>query len=339
MRSVKSFGRKSALFSAAAVFVAAVAAYAAWRLWRFGADQMRRSAVVVVCEEWNSVDVDGKQLFYFSALVGDSAMTGITLNRDSAVHRHYAGGVWVDRCFALPSCNGLVASVVPSGCRDAVLPDSADIYALCRDASVRQFKTLRGRKAELDYYLCAHGVQDAEYHLIASLATAVRRAYNDVVGVGVKLEEAGPGARFSVVTHRKYTVVCRDSVGRVLRLACKQVAAESGARVVLLQTDGGVVPSSAKPVAVMPWNVSAKGGIRVVGFGGTGEVGLECDTVLPQLLPGNATRRLRHDIPQVLAADGSPVFTAKGRFVGLLAADSIIGRRQLGRLLKKGGRQ
>lgn len=339
MKCMKPLGRKSVFFSAAAVLVAAVAAYAAWRLWRFGADQMRRSAVVVVCEEWNSVDVDGKQLFYFSALEGDTAMTGITLCRDSAVHRHYAGGVWVDRCFALPSCNGLVASVMPSGCREASLPDSADIYALCRDASVRRFKTLRGRKSELDYYLCAHGVQDAEYHLIASLATAVRHDYNDVVSVGVKLEEAGSGARFSVVTHRKYTVVCRDSVGRVLRLACKQVAAEKGSRLVLLQTDGGIVPSSAKPVAVMPWNASAKGGIRVVGFGGTGEIGLECDTVLPQLLPGNATRRLRHDIPQVLAADGSPVFTAKGRFVGLLSADSIIGRRQLGRLLKKGGRQ
>lgn len=339
MRSVKPFGRKSAVLFAASVLVAAVAAYVAWRLWRFGADQMRRSAVVVVCEEWNSVDVDGKQLFYFSALEGDTAMTGITLCRDSAVHRHYAGGVWVDRCFARPSCDGLVASVVPKGCRDAVLPDSAGIYALCRDAVVRRFKTLRGRKAELDYYLCAHGVQDSEYHLIASLATAVRRDYNDVVGVGVKLEEVGPVARFSVVTHRKYTVVCRDSIGRVLRLACKQVANEKESRLVLLQTDEGVMPTSAKPVAVMPWNASAKGGIRVVGFGGTGESGLECDTVLPQILPGNAARPLRHDIPQVLAADGSPVFTAKGRFVGLLSGDGITGRRQLRRLIEKGGQQ
>ncbi len=339
MTRMKPFGRKSALFLAAAVLAAAVAAYAVWRLWRFDAAGMRRSAVVVVCEEWHSVDVGGKALFYFSAAEGDTALAGITLCRDSALHRHYAGGVWIDRCFALPSCDGLVASVVPEGCREAALPDSADLYALCRDAAMRRFKTLRGRKAELDYYLCAHGVQDAEYHLIASLATAVRRDYNDVVGVGEKLENAGPGTRFAVVTHRRYTAVCRDSVGRVLRLDCKPLAADRRSRLVLLHTAGGVVPPSAKAVAAMPWDAFAVGDVRVVGFGGTGEIGLECDTVPPKLFPSNTAHPMRRDIPPVLAADGSPVFTAKGRFVGLITGDSIAGRRQLRQLLQKGGRK
>lgn len=336
MKCKECSGLKRAVLFAAAVLACAVAAYAAWRLWRFDAGQMRRSAVVVVCEEWNSVDVDGKALFYFSAFAGDTAVAGITQCRDSAVHRHYAEGVWVDRCFARPSCDGLVASVMPQGCREAKLPDSAALYAMCRDAVVRRFKTLRGRKAELDYYLCAHGVQDAEYHLIASLATAVRRDYNDVVGVGVKLEDAGPGARLSVVTHRSYTVVCHDSVGRVQRLACQQVAADRRLRLVLFQTVGGVLPTSAKPVALMPWNAFAADNIMAVGFGGIGEIGMECDTVMPQLVPGTTGNRQRHGIPQALAADGSPVFTAKGRFVGMLAGDSIIGRRQLGRFVKKG---
>ena len=60
-----------------------------------------------------------------------------------------------------------------------------------------------------------------------------------------------------------------------------------------------------------------------MGFGGLGENGLACDTVSPQIIPGSI-RKGQHNLPRILASDGSAVFTAKGWPLGLVKGNRIV---------------
>lgn len=315
-----------------------VAGMAAWLLYPENAENICRSTVIVETTTWHEVDVNGRPVLYFSSVRGDSSLVRVTHRRDSALHRHYAAGCWVNGVPGIPSCHGRIASVDAADVK-VRLRRNADVGKLCREAVEQELKTLKGQNSELDYYLRVHGVQDNGYQQIAALAQHVRQNYAESLRAKAILDSLGTKARFSVATRSTYAVAYRDEAGTRRRAACRLLAHDARTHAVILQTKNDSTPGGVHALTMLPWRHRGGGAIRVAGYGGLGVSGIECDTVGVRLLPGHSTKYGRHDIPAVLASDGSAVFTARGQFLGITSGEEIVGRMQLRQLMKQGGKR
>lgn len=319
------YSKKKLVTAAIAALAVALAAFAAWRLAPMSAASMRGSALIVEQSAWHEISIDGKPRLYFSASMGDSVLLGVTANRDSAAHHKRVAGCWIDRWTLLPSCGGRVATVYCPAPRTPALRGDSAIVRLCRQSIATQLKTLKTQKSELDYYLRVHGVQDNGYQTIAALAGRITKAYDDVARAGHLLDSLTSGGRhrLAVKSVTEYVAISHGSDGKPRRTPLLPLSADRKGGTMLLRAADGTTPDGACPLSPMPWGKKAERDIRAVGFPGLGEEGLECDTVAPIIVPGHKLRGTRHDIPRVLAADGAPVFTAKGRFIGIINGNSI----------------
>lgn len=337
MKCFKIFTRKSFLLTML-VLLLVVAGAAAWLMHPENAETIRRSALVVEVTTWHEVDAGGKAVLYFSEMQGDSALVRVTHHRDSALHRHYSAGCWVNKWPGIPSCFGRLASVDVA--EEKVRPRSdADVAQMCREAVELELKALKGQKAELDYYLRSHGVQDNGYQQIAALAGHVRQSYDECLRSKAILDSLGNGVRLGVATRSTYKATYRDESGKRHSVPCRLLTRDERTGAIMLQANDGLTPDGAHALSLLPWRHNGDGAIRVAGFPGLGVKGIESDTVSVRLLPGHSTKYGRHDIPAVLAPDGSAVFTAHGQFLGLTRGKEIVERTLLRKLFEQGGRQ
>lgn len=320
------YSKKKLFFVVLTAVVCVVAIMGAWRFVPASETEMRGSVAIVDQTSWNEISVNGKPLIYFSDAIGDTALLGVTANRDSAVHHKRVAGCWIDRWAIIPSCGGRIATVYNPTPKAPSLKTDSDIIRLCRQSVATQLKTLKAQKNELDYYLRVHGVQDNGYQTIASLAMRVNAACGDVEKAGKIIDSVANAKRqrLAVKAMTRYTAICRESNGKTTHVALNVVYANPKRRSLLLQTTDRHTPKEAKPITLLPWDPKAERTILAVGFPGLGEQGLECDTVSPIIVPGHKFKGGRHDLPRILASDGSPVFTAKGRFIGIVSGNRII---------------
>lgn len=319
------FSGKRIFLTVAAVLVIAAIGVVAWQLTPMSASSMRNSAVIVEQKTWQEIDIDGKAHLFFSSVKGDSALLGVTANRDSAVHHKYTTGCWVNRWAVIPSCMGRVVTTYSDCPKAPGIKSDSDIVRLCRKSIDTQMRTLKAQKAELDYYLRVHGVQDNGYQTIAALAGRVSRAYSDVARAEriVDSLSAGKHHRFSIRQRTEYTAVFRNNEGKITRKKM-EVIANCKRLTVTLQACDRTTPDGVSVLTLANWGTSSERNICAVGYPGLGENGLECDTVSPIITPGHKTKGGKHDLPNVLAADGAPVFTSKGRFIGIITKGNIV---------------
>lgn len=317
---------KTKLWCTLAVLCILAAIAAAWRLLPTSADGMRSSAVIVSQTSWYEVRIDGKPLLYFSDAIGDTALLGVTANRDSASHHRLTAGCWTDRWPILPSCLGRITTAYSATPKVPRLKGDSAIVRLCRQSIATQLKTLKVQKTELDYYLRVHGVQDNGYQTIAALAQRIGTAYSDVARAGQLIDSlsARKKHKFSIATATQYAAVFRDSEGHITRVSLKPVFADSRRHFMALQTADGKTPAGATPLSPTLWNCHKERDIRAVGFPGLGERGLECDTVTPAIIAGHLSKDGQHGLPRILASDGSPVFTARGLFIGIVSGNTVV---------------
>lgn len=307
------------------LLAAALCCLVAWRLVPPSADGIRESAVIVEQAAWQEVCADGKPLLYFSSAAGDSALLGVTANRDSALHRRRIAGCWINRWAVIPSCEGRILTARMAAPRAPRVKGDTAILAMCRASVARQLATLKAQKSELDYYLRVHGVQDNGYQTIAALAARLNRTYDDVARAGRLIDSvaAGKGHRLAIRAAVGYAAIFRDDSARIVRKPLHLLAAGNSGKTMTLQTADRTTPPTATPLSPLPWQRDRERDIRAVGFPGLGEQGLECDTISPVIIPGRRLRGARHDFPRILVSDGSPVFTAGGMFLGITAGDNI----------------
>ena len=312
------------------VAVCAIIGMAVWRrVAPMDADGMHRS-VVAIEQRWvDAVTIDGRECLFFASARGDTALAGVTTYRDSARHSRLSAGCWIAPGVLVPTCRGRVATVaVRMGHLPAVRGDSA-IVRLCRSSLAAELRTLRSQKSETDYYLRSHGVQDEGYQQIAALAVRIGREYDGAVRALRLIDSiaADTSRRHRLGLRRAvgYAALCRQAGGGVRRVPLVKAGTLSGRRALVLQTADRSMPDGAVAVALWPSASRLSGrSIRVAGLPGIGCEGLECDTASPVVVPGSTDRSGCHDIPALLAADGAPAFTAKGRFMGLVSGRSVV---------------
>lgn len=319
-----------------AVVCICVAAVCAWRLMPATAKQMDRAQLVVERTSWHEICADGHPILFFDTMKGDSAILGVTANRDSATHVDKMAGCWIDEWVLVPSCRGHVACVDRRMPGNMKIGEGKKAIEMCQRSVEKQLQTLGYQKSELDYYIRVHGVQDNGYQQIAALRQKVDAAYLDVMRAKDIIDSiAGTAnARLTVKSHNTYTAVFHSN-GKVCRTAMNMIKHNGGNGLTLLQTTDHNTPDGVATVRVVPWTYRFGGDVCCTGIGGLGEDGLACDTVWPTVVPGHVAADGKHDFPKVLASDGCAVYSLRGRFAGLISGDSVVSRRQLRSIFDK----
>lgn len=323
---------KKAFYIAVCVFGVALASWATWRLLPSSADEMKRCAVVVNAESWHEVRVDGKPLLYFAECYGDSAVSDLRTVRNEALHRTYSAGFWTNRWLMMPSCEGRIVTAIETPTDALRACADSTIMRLCREAAAARLKTLKHQKSELNYYMRVHSVHDYGYQDVATLDTRVCSEYAEAERVLHIIDSITAGKHgVCVKTRHEYTATYRTEEGKLMHTRLRFVGSADG--LTLLQTADGKTPEGVATLALLPWNASDIGEARAVGFPTIAVKGMECDTVSAHILPARIAQGGKHNLPQMLAGNGTPVFSTKGRFVGIVSGDTIAARKTIRRIL------
>lgn len=307
----------------------------AWHLWPVSSAVMKQSSLTISRASWYEVDVDGKPLLYFRNAVGDSLLQGITSCRDSAIHHHRMTGCWVNRWAAFPSCKGRVMCIDNNEPRKFNTPNKDSLMHLLRKSLDRELHILGYQKSELDYYLRVHGVQDNGYQYIAALAAKVDKAYGEA-SCALYLVDSLSQSRFGRLTvnlRSDYTAYYLAD-GKMHSAPLDMQCFDPASHLLLLHLPSDTTPEDVSSVVMLPWHATMPSNALCVGFGGVGEPDLAVNPTSPSLMPAHVSRDGKHDMPRVLAGDGSPVYTTRGIFVGLVSGDTIVPRQTMCRLFK-----
>lgn len=302
------------------------------------ADGMRRSGVVVQTSSCYELRAGGRAVMWFQTVEGDTLPVGLSLSADEAAVSRLAVGCWMNRWPMLPSCRGRIVTALPDTARTPKAPAARLLAAACRRLSA-DVRLAEHDKAELDYYMRVHGVQDEGYQNIAAMAS--HRAAALVALRRTKAVADSLMASQSPLTVTRRTV-CRAFVrhygdAATDTIGCRLVATTARHHLALLQTADATTPSGVKAQYLLPWNTTNRS-LLATGFGGIGMDYTAQPAARPVVVAG---RRKGRDVsfPRVLTTSGTPLFTPRGLFAGIIVDGHIAGRSEVSRLLMKGGWQ
>ncbi len=316
------------------VIVIAATAFA-WMVRPLDTDSMRQNVSLVVVRSLYELDCDGRAVAYFRGVQGDSLLVGPTLERDSAATVSMVAGCWVDRYAGLPSCEGRLVTV--TACRPDTVRSGVDsLVAHTRKALSHRIADMTLEQSELKYYVRVHGVQDNGYQEIAALADRHAQLLDGDIRTLAVLDSLSLKKKYTLRRSVAYTAYVQTATGGVKAVKCRLAATDVTSSAVLLRTSDGKTPENVSSVGILPWSASDTVGIAVPSYGGVGEH-LASDTAARCVIVGGHLAASVHDLPAVLFVDGSPVYTAKGHFVGLTDGRHVVSRAVIRRLVGKGG--
>lgn len=323
---------KKAFCIAACVLGVSLASWATWRLLPSSAEEMKRCAVVVSAASWHEVRVDGKPLLYFAESYGDSAVSDLNTTRDEALQCTYSAGFWANRWLMMPSCEGRIVTAIETPTDALRACADSTIMRLCRKAAAARLKTLKHQKSELNYYMRVHSVHDYGYQDVAALDTRVSSECAEAERVLHIIDSITAGKHgICVKTRHEYTATYRTEEGKLMRTPMRFVGSADG--LTLLQTADGKTPEGVATLALLPWNASDVDEARAVGFPTIAVKDMECDTISARIIPARIAQGGKHNLPRMLAGNGTPVFSTKGRFVGVVSGDTVAARKTIRRIL------
>ena len=278
----------------------------------------------------------------------------VTLRADS-VNKE---GVWINRHWWWPSCDGRVLTVN--------VPEAASFLPIDNADSLRHLVTVRAdsltallhRKdiehKELQYYMRSHGVIDEGYTQIATYAAAQAHETAELAKIHARLRamlqhDSVAHKPMHLIRRSVYTVTWYDG-DTVKSVACKPLITKlprHGAPMIV-HTRRLIKPWGVYAVRNVPWGATAhkkvivvkvisevqKSGSPEVQSNASGKKGQKGEgqksgqstaksgtTILTK---GNYWQGHSHDIPHLFAPDGAPVFTIHGRFLGVVYGRAVI---------------
>ncbi len=294
------------LFFAAALLLAACT-WLGVRLLPASADNMRHATCFV----------DGQTQL---CLVTDTDT--LVLHTDS-VHQQ---GVWINKHWWWPSCDGRVLTLSPTT-RLALPADSiahvtpARLVTLLTDSLGRLLQRKQTEEKELQYYLRSHGVQDEGYTRIATYAAAQAKATAQLDSTYNTLNVLKLTRQSRLVRVGRYRLSWYDDDNRLTQVLCKTFIATAGqqGQPVILRAVDHKKPWNAYAVRNVPWGINASKHILLATIAPTDTT----TTARTLLVPGRYNADGRHDVPRLLARNGSPVFTSGGRFLGIVKGQEV----------------
>lgn len=234
-------------------------------------------------------------------------------------------GVWINRHWWWPSCDGRVLTVGPSS---NVKPMSLPV--ICDSLSSLLHRKETERK-ELRYYLRSHGIIDEGYTQIAAYATRQGKMTDSLRRKLTVLEKtrAQDSARkksrakeISFALKGNYVVSWYNGDNEPHRVECEPVVSQltGKAAPLILHTRRSFKPWGVYAVRNVPWGAAQHRKVVTVRI-------IPTDRKSPYhsvIVTGNYWQGHDHDIPELFAKEGAPVFTKHGRFIGIIHGKEVM---------------
>jgi hypothetical protein len=323
--------------SALIVFALIVAAvlHFFWHLRPVNSLRMAHTTLMVERRSWYEVTTGSRRVLFFSEMAPDSTLSDMSLERDSAFRRDYSAGCWVSRWAALPSCHGRIitsfATIKP------ITGNVGDLMFKEGNRLKKRIRQINGIRHELIYYLRSHNATDEGFNRVAS--------YNDVLAheqlkerkLLTLIDDVKFNKDLKITKCSAFTAYYLDYASKLKTVNCYEISDDERLEAVLLRAHDGITPIDAIPFALSPFTSLERGdSIISAGFGGISLQRRMPEITLPVIVPGVFNGE-KIDIPIILTGRGAPVFTVKGRFLGINTGSRFIGRKQIGKLFKERG--
>ncbi|MGI6241980.1 MAG: hypothetical protein ACOYJK_00340 [Prevotella sp.] len=235
-------------------------------------------------------------------------------------------GAWINRHWWWPSCDGSILTVgracAPTPRRQ--WPDANDLPRQMSEIidSIGRLLTIKDtEQQEIEYYIRSHGVQDEGYNRISRYANLQKKATDSLRSVYQTLKSIKLDQHSHFV--RKYFLQASwyNADGRLDTMECQPILSYTNHSedTITIHTKQNLTPRGVYAVKRMPWG--AAGSKRIVTATLTRKDSISRHHTL--LANGKMIDETHHDLPDLFARDGSPVFTAYGLFVGIISKQTV----------------
>ena len=238
----------------------------------------------------------------------------------------HAEGVWINRHWWWPSCDGRVHTIVqgrsPMLHGHAVRKDNLKQFVEQQaDSLGRLLERKVIERKELAYYLRCHGVIDEGYTQIATYASRQSRETDSLKRIVDKLKAFRYTTGAKLFRKGTYSVSWYNARGELQRSGCEPVYTPLMRlhQPVILHTFRLIKPWGTYAVRNVPWGVSQHKKVITVTLSPTAPP----ENYRAVLAKGTYENHGEHNLPGLFAVDGSPVFTLHGRFIGIVSGKQV----------------
>lgn len=292
-------------------------------------DSMKESVALIECREYYEIMVNGKCVAVCNDIKKDSTLDLIKEKADSDTERRaLVCGCWINKYSFMPSCHGRIITVNPFYSEPDLLPmvnsNIKRIIEKTVNDSEKMLKADKKKQDELEYYLNTHSVKDEGYNTMATY-TEENKKKKQSLEKGIEiLNSLKKEDNIKIRKKIRYTLLYPGNDKKVCRIMCEALAEESKSHdkgTVILQTSENFMPEKHNSVYTFKvfCLIPEKGdSITVAGIFGMNAKS-SATTTLQQTntFKGVTTSLETHNIPQLLAPDGAPLFNRNGYFIGI----------------------
>ena len=304
--------------------------------------KMERSVALIESISHYELQADGKPIAYFRTLSDSLSPEDWSLSADSTVTtKTYSNACWVNRWPLIPSCPGLLLTANGDSTAAKRLVSANRMLPQTLEKTVNLMKErlaqLDRMGEETDYYMRTHNVNDDGYNVMAEYSASLEARKKKVGKLLYALESAPVKKRLAMTLVTKHALVCTDTAGTVLRTACNAITPDNTKPVRLLQTADRQKPDGAKAIYPHQWlapQTDTGDSLVIASYPGCRLNGFSPNGAKAQTFGGACKGKREHDVPPLLAPDGSPVFTARGLFIGISIGGKTVPATHMGFGLK-----
>lgn len=315
------------------VILAAIAFVTAPSFLPEDTDSMRKSIAVIECRSQLELTINGKVVAVANEMTKDSTLATVKTKSDSCTIKKYTIlGCWANRWTFLPWCSGRILSINPIAEKEDILKAFRADTLIARTirSAEKTMETCRQRKVELDYYLNTHSVKDDGYEDIVEIAEQNTKLSKDMETqiklLGKLKSKKGIKLRMSTT----YALLYSADGKKMQSVGCDIVKNEEYKKngIIVLQTKDKFMTKGANPIYEFKvFNINMEKGDSITTaaiFGLDSPKAKSAALREADTFKGVMKDSCTHDIPQLLAPDGAPMFSNRGFFVGLNLKGRIV---------------
>jgi hypothetical protein len=265
-------------------------------------EAMKHTLAEVECRHYYVLTANSHEIMFFGDLDKDSTFLYASMDKDSATRISSHTACWVHKYQFVPSCEGRVMALFAHDSSDSLqrllahhLPEivNKEMNRLAKD--IKRWKKIN---LNMKYYLRVHNATDEGFYSISKYAEAVTAHKDSSERLLDAIRKAAQTKSLKIKYVTKYTVSYFDDSLKRQKAACHLLHDKNG-NFRFLQTDDETTPDGAQALYFhlwMTWHIA-------------------------KLAPG---KMAPFNVPEALAADGSPIFSKYGFFIGILHEGEVL---------------
>lgn len=235
---------KKAWIIVSCVLAAVILGLVAWRILPLTETEIRQAEAQMECRSYYTLEADGRAVAYFSDIESDTVLLGGSVRSDSILRKTTLSPArWVNRFPVIPSCLGRLVTTLGATPSRLTRMDNSALRQFVSRETVRMDSVmhgLRSEKAELDYYLRRHNVQDEGYNQIAAFAARVNHQLDSLSRVLKAMRSLKGNARMVMRYTAEYTAIYKGLHNKTRRVKCHEVKTDDQYR--LMRTNSRMKP-------------------------------------------------------------------------------------------------